>query len=410
MPTRTTSKTAVLIQRQEVLTKVTLALSEIEHLRGRSQPIIDMIAPLSNADAIYVYRADEDGFYRVATSWGEPNNLDCAKASIPIPIDSVVDTLTQRMSSKMSLSLKDMSNRGRCMFPVIEGYNVQSALVYPLTAGDDNMIYGILIFVSSQKKPWCVLCKEWLDSIAAMLTSAIRRTYANEMLSRELRFRDKIYPIIAHDLRSAVGGVKMMIQALNHQHMEPEDRKYLTDMLERGADEAFMLLDNLLKWSRSNIVRVEAVKESVDIHEMINGVLAIFRPIAAAKSITIEAEVAELLPPVMCDPEMVRTILRNLLSNAVKFSYPEGVIRIGCRFENGLLNIVVEDHGMGMTPEQVAKLNTEGEHFTTSGTAAEKGSGLGYILCRHFAHLHDGKINIESTPGEGSRFTLYLPM
>lgn len=408
MLTRTKSKTSVLIQRQKSLTHVALALSEIEHLRGRSQPIIDIIAPLSNSDAIYIYRADEDGFYRVATSWGEPNDLDCKRASVPIPVDSVSATLAQRMLSNMSLNLKDMRNRERCLFPVLEGDRVRSALIYPLTAGD--MVYGVLIFISPLKRPWCELCKEWLDSIAAMLTSAIRRTYANEMLSRELHFRDKIYPIIAHDLRSAVGGVKMMVEALNHQQMEPEDRRYLTQMVERGADEAFMLLDNLLKWSRSNMVRVEAVKNEVDVREMINGVLAIFRPIAAAKSIIIEAQVADALPHVMCDSEMVRTIIRNLLSNAVKFSYPGGVIRLECMSEGGVLSVEVDDHGMGMTPEQVAKLNTEGEYFTASGTAGEKGSGLGYVLCRHFARLHDGHINIESSPGEGSRFTLYIPL
>lgn len=396
--------TITLINRQKALTSSALVLSDIDNLRGKSHRVLDIIAPHAEADSIYVYRLEEDDTYRVVASWFVEHNSNCINEQIPVPKSSIDKKFMERMLSETVLPDVHRVYTG---FPVLSKAGIASARMYPMIALGDVM--GIIILTSGDARGWDLLCSEWLESISAMLTASIRRTIANELLSRELVLRDKVYPIIAHDIRSYIGSIKMMIEIVNHEVLDESGRNSMLFMIEQTTEESFMLLDNMLKWSRGRMSRVEPEKDMVDINTLISTTVAMARQLAAQKGVGIDLMMPEKVINFECDQEMIRTVIRNLLSNAIKFSYVGGRVVVKLSESSGVLTISVADSGKGMTPDQVRKLMDDNEHFSTYGTSGEKGSGLGFVLCRQFVKMHSGVIEVDSVEGHGSTFTVSLP-
>jgi signal transduction histidine kinase len=130
---------------------------------------------------------------------------------------------------------------------------------------------------------------------------------------------------------------------------------------------------------------------------------------ANKKNITINYFVAEVII-VFADIDMLKTVLRNLVSNAIKFTNPGGLIDIYAEKTQSNIIISVSDEGIGIAPEILNKLFDITQIHSASGTADEKGTGLGLLLCKEFVERHDGKIWVESELGKGSKFKLSLPL
>ncbi|MCK5269075.1 MAG: sensor histidine kinase, partial [Spirochaetes bacterium] len=130
-------------------------------------------------------------------------------------------------------------------------------------------------------------------------------------------------------------------------------------------------------------------------------------PGAQAKDIAIHTELKEDMS-VLMDQEMIRTVIRNLISNAIKFTLPGGKITVSVKRGAENIELVVADTGTGMKEEDLPKLFRIDTHFTNKGTANEKGTGLGLILCKEFIDKHSGNIHVESEIGQGTRFIISL--
>ena len=141
-----------------------------------------------------------------------------------------------------------------------------------------------------------------------------------------------------------------------------------------------------------------------------NDVVALYQVNAARKKISL-VNVIENNYSINADKFMVDTVLRNLVSNAIKFTLQGGEIRIKSELitSESMLQISVEDTGVGMKEDVIKKLFKIDKHITTKGTDKEKGTGLGLILCKEFVEKHGGKIWVESVVSEGSKFNFTLP-
>ena len=112
---------------------------------------------------------------------------------------------------------------------------------------------------------------------------------------------------------------------------------------------------------------------------------------------------------VITDPGRLRQILTNLVGNAVKFTHPGGKIKISSKKEGDFIVTSVQDTGIGMSKEKLDSLFQNGQHISTSGTAKEKGSSLGLLICKEFVEKNGGEIRAKSEPGQGSTFEFFLP-
>ena len=233
-----------------------------------------------------------------------------------------------------------------------------------------------------------------------------------EELKKTIVGRDRLYSVIAHDLRSPIGSVKMVLNMLilnlPSSMIGPEMYELLT-MANQTTEDVFSLLDNLLKCTKSQIGRLKVVSQNVDIVETIEGVVEIYSMVAGMKNIKLKLETHEPIEVCM-DIDMIKTVTRNLLSNAVKFSNPGSEIEISLDTKDDMAIVSVKDSGCGIEVEDQRKLLDSDTHFTTFGTNNEEGSGLGLLLCRDFVEKNGGKLWFTSSKNKGSVFSFSVPM
>jgi len=233
----------------------------------------------------------------------------------------------------------------------------------------------------------------------------------NERIQSVARSKDKLYSVIAHDLRAPIGTLKMILEALDHQKEKIPDSniKHLIKMLQGTTDEAYLLLENLLLWSNSRNGLLQPSMQEFSFSEAAKEVIALQGYIAEAKGVTIFNRIKAPFV-VHADVNMMKAVLRNLLSNAIKFSYTGGKIDVDCEENNGFVIVSVRDYGQGISKEHQRGLLEEGSHFISYGTRKEKGSGLGLQLCKDFVNMHHGKLWFKSDEGAGATFYFSIPV
>lgn len=239
--------------------------------------------------------------------------------------------------------------------------------------------------------------------------------FSIERIKRELEntieSRDTLYSVIAYDLRSPLGSLKMMSNAILtmvEKEKVGEDAFGMLQMINKTSEEISLLLDNLLKWAKNRLNKQHLYKQETDINSIISGIVKGYIPLTQQKGITLLQENTENQLNGSVDIEMLKTILRNLLSNAMKFSHEGDTITVSSSTEDEYVIIRIQDTGKGIKIEDHPKLFDPDSHYTTYGTNNEKGSGLGLLLCKDYVELHEGKIWFESEEGKGSTFYFSL--
>ena len=233
----------------------------------------------------------------------------------------------------------------------------------------------------------------------------------NTELKATISNRDKMYSVIAHDLRSPMASIRMVLN-LVVSAMSPEaigqELYDLLDKANRESEECHDLLDNLLKWTKSQTGRLNVVLQDLDLNDIIPGVVEIFEMIAQTKKIKLVYQGTSEPLVVRADNDMLKTIVRNFISNAIKFSPENSSIEITMAKEGDFAKVSVRDHGVGIAADRIDNIFHKGE--TTYGTGGEEGSGLGLQLCADFAHKIGGDVKVESTLNEGSSFSVFVPL
>ena len=311
------------------------------------------------------------------------------------------------------------------MMPGMDGFEVAERLkseefrceipIIFLTALDDTQSIvngfklGVGDFISKpfRKEELMVRIKHQLSLVAARRIIEEK----NEELRKTIAGRDKMYSVIAHDLRSPMASMKMLLNTIMMSVEKDKIDPDIFDMLEmsnKTSEEVFSLLDNLLKWTKSQLGKLTVIPQKLDISGLADGVVEVMNSVAEVKHIKLIRTDHESFF-VYVDIEMIKSILRNLISNAVKFSNPDSEIKVGIKAEDGKVIVSVTDSGKGIKKEEQHKLLKDSTHFTTYGTNSEEGSGLGLLLCRDFARKNGGELWFESEENLGSVFSFSLP-
>ncbi|MDM8549088.1 hybrid sensor histidine kinase/response regulator [Desulfobacterales bacterium HSG2] len=232
----------------------------------------------------------------------------------------------------------------------------------------------------------------------------------NEELARANATKDKFFSIIAHDLKGAFN-VLISGGRLLSEHIDLFDKDKIKAFAEEmviSAQNTFKLLQNLLQWAgvQRNTIAFKPMK--IDLHNLVSANVVFFQKNAEQKKIRVSHSV-EPGTNVQADLNMTDTILRNLISNALKFTPANGEVSISAENEGELVRVSVSDTGIGMSDENMSKLFRIEGYFKSVGTAGEKGTGLGLILCKEFAEKNGGTLWVESEEGNGTTFTFSLP-
>jgi len=236
-----------------------------------------------------------------------------------------------------------------------------------------------------------------------------------EKLNQELvhlnKSKDRFHSIIAHDLKSPVASLSSIVELIHetYETMTDETRKDFIRMAHQAAEHNLKLLDNLLTWSRIQGGHLTINKSDFFINDIIVEIAEGLHNIADLKNILLEITHIEHIK-VRADKEMITSVIRNLCTNAIKFTHAGKKIQIGMKKSNEMLEVWVQDHGIGIPKNKLDELFEIDSQIQRKGTNNEPGTGLGLQLCYEFIKLHNGKFTIESEEDKGSRFTFIIPL
>lgn len=234
----------------------------------------------------------------------------------------------------------------------------------------------------------------------------------SEQKLRELSAaKDKIFSIIAHDLRSPfnciLGFSELLIEKFGELTLD-EREEYL-EYIHSSAKNTLGLLDDLLNWAKSQTQKISINPNEIILSRIISEVVKFEEAMAKAKDISLNYLMASELK-VYADENVLKIILGNLISNAIKFTPEGGEIYVTKKIVEDWVEITVSDNGVGISEEKYKTLFNLSSYSSTAGTANEKGSGLGLLLCKELVDEYGGKIWVESEEGRGSDFKFTLPL
>lgn len=222
--------------------------------------------------------------------------------------------------------------------------------------------------------------------------------------------KDKFFGIIGHDLKGPLNSLTSFSSLLmNHsEHLSKEEISMLARDLDKSLRNLFVLLENLLEWARAQTGAIEIIPEKLGLAAMAQENINLLNQQAQVKNIQLSSTIPDTLF-VHAHPLSVKTVIRNLISNAIKFTNPGGSVTLGAQPSGAEVIVTITDTGVGIPPEVVNNLFRIDKKHSTIGTAQEKGTGLGLILCADFVSRNGGKIWVKSKPGTGTTFFFTLP-
>jgi len=243
-----------------------------------------------------------------------------------------------------------------------------------------------------------------------------RKIFDETLLKSERKLReannakDRFFSIIAHDLRGPIGNYREIFKLLaTKKNIFSEDEKSaLMTELYKSADHTFDLLENLLQWTRSQKNELQIMPNYYSVYEIVSKTINTLITSLENKKITVENNINPTHIGYF-DINMISTVIRNLLSNAMKFSHPGSKITISSKIDNGLIIVSVKDYGVGIPKSKLESLFNPQKMTSTLGTAKEKGTGLGLVLCKNFVDLNHGSIWAESVENKGTTFNFSIP-
>lgn len=240
----------------------------------------------------------------------------------------------------------------------------------------------------------------------------LRQNRLNKRLIAELKeinaTKDKLFAIVGHDLRSPVNSLVGLLHLLDDQQISPQDFMAFSQKLRHRVDHLHITLNNLLMWAFSQMQGIHTKPRPVYLAALTGEVAGLLSGLSTQKGVQVHVRIPATLTA-LADEDQIRLVLRNLLSNAVKFTPTGHSVFVDATQVGQYVECCVADEGTGIAPDIMKRLFGY-EQSSSAGTAGEKGTGLGLILCKEFVEKNGGQIRAESQPGQGSKFYFTIPV
>jgi signal transduction histidine kinase/ActR/RegA family two-component response regulator len=247
--------------------------------------------------------------------------------------------------------------------------------------------------------------RQRLSRLAAPLAGAIVRATARERLERELRARDDVLGVVAHDLQNPMNVINTAAHMLLHRVTDAATRRPI-ERIVRGVQRATRLLRDLLDIGAIEEGRLAIDGRRIEPAALILSALESQQALAADASVITAADLSPELPAIDADEERLLEVLENLVGNAIKFTNPGGTVEVGAARTGEDLEIWVKDNGAGITAEQLPHIF---DRFWQAKRADRRGTGLGLTICKGIVEAHGGRIWAESCIGQGTTVHFTIP-
>ncbi|RUP38160.1 MAG: HAMP domain-containing histidine kinase [Acinetobacter sp.] len=296
---------------------------------------------------------------------------------------------------------------------------IQTAIAVHLRHPDQTSLGYIVLFdevaqgfTELQTQLLQAHCSNFMQQLELKLNhDELKELYEQE---EALNFsKTKFFSIISHDLRAPFHGLLGFSEILAKERdtLDESSIQNIADYLYDTSQSTYNLLESLLNWAMAEGGRFVYHPINFKLRQITNIVTDILKTLAIKKNIQLINEVDENLK-VYADINMMTSVIQNLVSNALKFTDVDGSGKVYIQAQNKgtYIEVYVKDTGLGMTQEQIKDLFQPRVKMSFKGTAGEKGAGLGLSLCKRFVEMNLGEINVTSHEGEGTVFTVLLPI
>ena len=403
----------------KALGEVGQAVSSTLDLETVLTRIVSHAVQLSGTDggAIYEYDEPSEEFLLRATDHMEEELITALRANPPRLGDGVVGRAAASREPVQVPNIFEERAYAPRMRQMLERFGFRASLAVPLLR-EDRIIGGLVVRRKStgEFRPEVI---ELLKTFATQSVLAIQ----NARLFREIeeksrqieaanRHKSEFLANMSHELRTplnAIIGFSEVLQERLFGELNDKQAEYTDDILTSGRH-LLSLINEILDLSKVEAGRMELELATFDLPLAIDNARTFVRERATTHGITLDVKVDERLGDVVGDERKIKQILLNLLSNAVKFTPEGGRIGINARQTDGVVEISVTDTGIGIAPEDQAKVFEEFRQVGSDNAKKIEGTGLGLTLAKKFVELHGGRIWVESEVGKGSTFVFTLPI
>jgi signal transduction histidine kinase len=380
--------------------------------------IVSHAVQLSGTDggAIYEYDEHSEEFLLRATDHMEEELINALRASPPRLGDGVVGRAAASREPVQIPNILEERTYAPRMRQMLEHYGFRASLAVPLLR-EERIIGGLVVRRKStgEFRPEVI---ELLKTFATQSVLAIQ----NARLFREIeeksrqieaanRHKSEFLANMSHELRTplnAIIGFSEVLQERMFGELNEKQAEYTDDILSSGRH-LLSLINEILDLSKVEAGRMELELAAFDLPLAIDNARTFVRERATKRGVNLDVTVDERLGDFVGDERKIKQILLNLLSNAVKFTPEGGRIGIKAKQADGSVEISVSDTGIGIAPEDQAKIFEEFRQVGGDYAKKIEGTGLGLTLAKKFVELHGGRIWVTSEVGKGSTFSFTLP-
>lgn len=260
--------------------------------------------------------------------------------------------------------------------------------------------------------------RQFLIFVTEQIAQVIERKMNSEAIMKyaeELKqlnnTKDKFFSIIAHDLRgpfNSLLGLSEFLVSPDEDLTEAQRNEFIQEIYNLLKNE-YELLQNLLQWAAMQLDKVEYKQTKINLFELVSKKMDLLSVQAHNKNIAIVNNV-KMDCFVLADNNMLGSIVQNFITNAIKFTNNNGTINVNSTLENELVIVTIEDNGIGMSKERVEEIFRLDSTKSSTGTAGERGTGLGVILCKEMIEKQGGKLTISSEPNVGTKVIFSIPI
>lgn len=295
---------------------------------------------------------------------------------------------------------------------------IQSSVLFSQTSNgnlqkkiDSNASYEIVDSNEVERTYLIVVVVMTLIAVSIIYKMSLTRKVDSEKLIKINKMKDTLIRLIAHDLKTPFTVIFGYTDILRQDFNKLDDEEKLTylDSIRRASYLSVQLLENLTMWSKSYADKLPINRTDINIGDAIKENIYLLEPTASNKNIKLSTDIGENIT-CYADENMIKTVLRNLITNAIKFTNEGGYVKISGEKIGREIKVIVEDNGIGIDETVKAALFNLDEFVSAEGTAGERGSGFGLVLCKEFVEKNGGKIWVESEVGKGSKFMFTVPI
>jgi len=336
------------------------------------------------------------------------------------------------LRSRVPVVVEDLRSDSRFQGPrLLHEHGVTSGISVAIDGRDRRL--GVLSVHTRTARAFTKDDIYFVESIAQVVATAIIRKRAeaeraqallreqaarqrleesNRALARATQAKSDFLASMSHELRtplnSIIGFSELLLDDPAEDAWAPRRRHFVSNIKESGRH-LLNLVNDILDLSKIEAGRMQLFPTRFDVSSSLCAVVGAILPLAEKKRLTLDTTLAPEVTGIYADERKFRQVLYNLLSNAVKFTPEGGRVDATARLVEGMVEIVVADTGIGIAPAEQERIF---EPFQQLGGSAvrEEGTGLGLALTRRLVELQGGQLSLESTPGEGSRFTFTIPL